>query len=48
MANDLAHSFVRRLERDFVRHRRFGEMREALRRFYRMGQEDKLRLGRAA
>ena len=48
LANDLAHGFVRRLEREFVETRRFGEMREALRRFYRMGQADKVRLGRAA
>jgi len=48
IANDLAHTFVRRLERDFVGAGRFGEMREVLRRFYRMGQADKLRVGRAA
>lgn len=48
IANGLAHGFVRKLERDFVEARRFREMRDALRRFYRMGQEEKLRLGRAA
>jgi hypothetical protein len=48
VANDLAHTFVRRLERDFVEARRYPQMRETLRRFYRMGQEDKLRTARAA
>jgi hypothetical protein len=48
VANDLAHRFVRRLERDFVHARRFAELRGELRRFYRMGQEEKLRVARAA
>jgi hypothetical protein len=46
VANDAAHRFVRRLERDFVGSARFGEMRVELRRFFQVGQEDKLRLGR--
>jgi hypothetical protein len=46
VANDAAHCFVRRLERDFVGRARFGEMRVELRRFFHVGQEDKLRLGR--
>jgi hypothetical protein len=48
LANDRAHAFVRRLERDYVKARRWGEMRSALRRFYRVGQEEKLRLAIAA
>jgi hypothetical protein len=48
IANDAAHRFVRRLEREYVGPARFHEMRAALRRFYRVGQEEKLRLGRAA
>jgi hypothetical protein len=48
IANDMAHRFVRRLERRYVEHGRFGEMRAELRRFFRVGQEEKLRLGRAA
>jgi hypothetical protein len=48
IANDLAHTFVRRLEQDFVAKKRYPEMRTALRHFYRLGQEDKLRLARAA
>ena len=48
VANDAAHRFVRRLERDYVRQARYREMRAALRGFYRGGQEEKLRLGRAA
>jgi hypothetical protein len=48
IANDLAHTFVRKLEREYVTPRKLGEMRIALRRFYRMGQADKLRVGRAA
>ncbi len=42
-ANDCARRFVRRLERDFIARCRFGEMHTELRRFYRMGQADKLR-----
>ena len=48
LANERAHSFVRRLEREYVRRGRWGEMRAELWRFYRMGQEEKLRLARAA
>jgi hypothetical protein len=48
LANDLAARFVFRLEQRYLASRRFGEMRGELRRFYRMGQEEKLRLGRAA
>lgn len=48
LANDAAHRFVRRMERDYVGRARFGEMRVELRRFFHEGQEEKLRLGRAA
>jgi hypothetical protein len=48
IANDVAHRFVRRLERRYVVHGRFGEVRSELRRFFQVGQEEKLRLGRAA
>jgi hypothetical protein len=48
VANDVAHRFVRRLERDFVGHARFGELHAELWRFFHIGQEGKLRLGRAA
>jgi len=48
VANDVAHRFVRRLERDFVERARYGEMHAELRRFFRVGQEEKLRIGSAA
>ena len=48
IANDLAHTFVRRLEHAFVARKRYPEMRDALRHFYRLGQEEKLRVARAA
>jgi hypothetical protein len=48
IANALASRFVFRLERVYVRPQRFPELHEELRRFYRMGQEEKLRTGRAA
>jgi hypothetical protein len=48
VANDVAHRFVRRLERDFVEPARYGEMHAELRRFFRVGQEEKLRIGSAA
>lgn len=48
VANDVARRYVRRLEQRFVARRRFREMRSELRRFYRLGQEEKLRTGRAA
>jgi hypothetical protein len=47
MANDTAHRFVRRLEREYVGGARFREMRAELRRFFHVGQEEKLRLGAA-
>jgi hypothetical protein len=48
VANDTANRFVRRLERDYVAPARFDELRVELRRFFQVGQEEKLRLGRAA
>jgi hypothetical protein len=48
VANDFAGKFVRKLEQRFVATGRLHAMREELRRFYRMGQEEKLRFGRAA
>jgi hypothetical protein len=48
IANLAANRFVRRLELDYVRPARFGELHGELRRFFHVGQEDKLRLGRAA
>lgn len=43
IANDTANRYVRKLERNFVTRCRFGEMHHELRRFYRAGQEEKLR-----
>jgi hypothetical protein len=48
VANDAANRFIRRLERDYVGNARFAEMHAELRRFFSVGQEEKLRLGRAA
>jgi hypothetical protein len=48
MANAAAHGFVRRLEREFVSRARFGDLQAELWRFFHVGQEEKLRLGRAA
>jgi hypothetical protein len=48
VANDVAHRFVRRLEREYVEPGRFGGLRAELLRFFHVGQEEKLRLGRAA
>lgn len=48
LANVRAHAFVRMLEREYLDTRRWSEMRVALRRFYRMGQEEKLRMATAA
>jgi hypothetical protein len=48
VANDAAHGFVRRLERQYVGPARFGELHAELWRFFHIGQEGKLRLGRAA
>ena len=50
-ANDAAHRFVRRLEREYLSREpreRVVELRHELRRFFHVGQEEKLRLGRAA
>jgi hypothetical protein len=44
IANSSAHRFVRTLERMYVTHQRFIEMRGALRRFFHGNQEEKLRL----
>jgi hypothetical protein len=48
VANDVAHAFVRRLERLYVPGRHFSAMRSELRQFFHQGQEEKLRLARAA
>jgi hypothetical protein len=48
VANGHANRFLRRLEREHVVRGRLHAMRDALRRFYAGGQEEKLRLGRAA
>jgi hypothetical protein len=48
LANDLAARFVRRLEVNYVAKGRMLELRDALHRFYGMGQADKLQLARAA
>jgi hypothetical protein len=48
VANDVANRFVRRLERDYVGNSRFVDLRSELRRFFHVGQEEKLRLARAA
>ena len=48
VANDVAHRFVRRLEREYVEPGRMVELRAELLRFFHVGQEGKLRLGRAA
>jgi hypothetical protein len=46
VANDAAHRFVRGLERKYVLRSRYREMRAELRRFFHVGQEEKLRIGR--
>jgi hypothetical protein len=43
LANDYARRFTRRLEREFVMRARFDEMRTELRRFFHLGQGEKLR-----
>lgn len=43
MANVCAHRFTARLERDYVRSARFRELQGELRRFFHMGQGEKLR-----
>jgi hypothetical protein len=48
VANDAAHRFVRRLERDYLAPGDYRAMRAELVRFFHVGQEGKLRLGRAA
>jgi hypothetical protein len=48
LANELAARFVFGLEQRYLATKRFVEMRGELRRFFRMGQEEKLRVGRAA
>jgi hypothetical protein len=48
VANDAANRFVRHLEREYVGRGRYRELRETLRTFFALGQEEKLRLGRAA
>jgi hypothetical protein len=44
VANAVAKRFTRRLERDYLARWRIGEMHQALRAFFRMGQSDKLRV----
>jgi hypothetical protein len=48
LANDLAARMVRRLEVLYARKGRLSELREALNRFYRMGQAEKIQFARAA
>ena len=48
MANLIAAKISRRLEREFIAPGRFVDLRHELRRFFHMGQEEKLRVGRAA
>jgi hypothetical protein len=48
LANDLAARMVRRLEAIYAQKGRFTELREALSRFYRMGQTGKIQFARAA
>src|SRR5438132_155360 len=48
LANDLAARMVKRLEVLYAEKGRFAELRDALSRFYRMGQADKLQFARAA
>lgn len=43
VANDRAHRFTGRLEREFVARARYTELREELRRFFHMSQGEKLR-----
>ena len=45
LANGTANRFVRRLEKEYVESGRFAEMHGQLRRFFCLGQEDKLRMG---
>lgn len=48
LANDLAARMVRRLEVLYAEKGRLGELRDALTRFYRMGQAEKIQFARAA
>ncbi len=48
VANERAHTFVRHLERSYVEARLWPEMRRELRRFFHVGQSEKLRLALAA
>jgi hypothetical protein len=48
IANDLAARFAGRLEADFARRGRYAEMLSVLRRFYAVGQAEKIALARAA
>lgn len=43
VANECARRFTGRLERDYVMRARFGELQGALRKFFHMGQGEKLR-----
>ncbi|MDB4941214.1 MAG: hypothetical protein JWP97_748 [Labilithrix sp.] len=43
LANDCAHRFTSRLEKEYVTRGRFGELQGELRRFFHMGQGAKLR-----
>lgn len=43
IANDYARRFTARLERDYVSRARFGELHAELRRFFHLGQGEKLR-----
>lgn len=43
VANDYARRFTARLERDYVSRARFGELHKELRRFFHLGQGEKLR-----
>jgi len=43
VANDYARRFTARLERDYVSRARFGELHAELRRFFHLGQREKLR-----
>jgi hypothetical protein len=47
MANRVAARYVRRLEHAYVRRGRIRELHRELRRFYRLGQEEKLRVAAA-
>ena len=46
-ANQVAARFARRLEADFIRPGRVRDLHRELRRFYKLGQEDKLRVAGA-